>query len=353
MLVYVFSYLFITFFGVNFYFAKLQVKFKFFYLFCLLLPAFLFAILKGNVGVDSIFYLNLFQDYQNGNPGNINYEPGFLFISKVISQINSNPYFGVASIASISTLLLIKFFSKSIETLMLFILVFFPIFYVDFTMNGIRYGLSFSIAAWAIYFLNKKKFLIFLIISIISISIQYSSIVLISVFASNLMKKRYFIFLVVVIISLLYFSGFLNVFLTYLYDKKDSYSELISPGVFSGIGPLIEFFLIFIFFIQNTRKSSNRKLLYLISGLEVLSFVLSKFSYAGLRFQSLFLFALILFIYYNIDELKENVTFFIKQMLFLSIFAFGLFLKNISIAVEDDLTPFLPYKFFWQENSLP
>ena len=91
------------------------------------------------------------------------------------------------------------------------------------------------------------------------------------------------------------------------------------------------------------------RILYLILILEIISFIIAKFTYAGLRFQNLFLFVLLVFVVQNLNLL--NFKTFSKKLIFISCLSLILFVKNISTIAPDDISPFLPYKFYWEERN--
>ncbi|MFP3597590.1 EpsG family protein [Chryseobacterium sp. SIMBA_029] len=348
---YLIPYIYIFFLWINYYFNKVDFQRKNLLLFVFLLPAFLIAVLRGNIGTDTFFYLGLFSLHEKGMVTD-GYEPGFLLLTFLISKLGLGARFGVALISVITSFLLIKLFSRSKETIALFVVVFFPIFYFDFTMNGIRYGLSFALAAWAVHYLYEKKYLYTTILSVVAISIQYSALLIVLVFISNLIKKKYiFIFLGIFLVLMTLTSTF-DFFLDHLAGKQKSYSHIQSPGAFSGIGPLIQFLFIYFCFLFYSDKKSSKKLLHIILILEIISFIIAKFTYAGLRLQTTFLFTLIIYILNNIDLLEiKNRSMFMFRMIIISLFSTAMFMKNItSVGDEEQLTPFLPYKFFWEQS---
>ena len=231
--------------------------------------------------------------------------------------------------------------------MILFSLLLFPIFFYDMTMNSLRYGLSFSICAVALDALYNKKNLLFILLSILAISIQYSSFLIVLVFTIFKLERKYLIGLIVLIAVAI---PFLALNISYLYDKQDAYKDIYSPGAASGVGPLLLFSIIFITYYFDAGEGRPSKLLFLILALEMASFALAKITYAGLRLQMLFLFTLILLIkqeYFLIKKKRE----YLLILLLVGNFAFLLTARALSTVVEDQTTPSIPYKFFWQERN--
>ena len=98
-------------------------------------------------------------------------------------------------------------------------------------------------------------------------------------------------------------------------------------------------------YTSNTRPNN---LLILILIFEGLSFLLTKVSYAGLRFQLIFLFALILLIKQEQNIITDKRSFF-KFMFFIGLIGFMITMKNITFIDEEAESTYVPYRFFWEE----
>ena len=78
---------------------------------------------------------------------------------------------------------------------------------------------------------------------------------------------------------------------------------------------------------------------------------MAKFTYAGLRFQGVFMYCMILYFKYNFDGIEpRHMKKYVYVLILLSIIGMLLFIKNILGVVDGDISPFLPYKFFWEEQ---
>ena len=215
-------------------------------------------------------------------------------------------------------------------------------------MNTLRAGLAFALSAIAVDSLDRKKNLKFVVFALLSIFTQYSSFLIILFFLVFKLEKKYLIGLLVLVAIILTFGlSFFADNLSYLYHKQDAYKDIISPSGISGLAPLILFLLIFTSFVVYTFDTRSNALLILLLVFEVLSFLLAKISYAGLRFQLLFLFALILLIKQE-QELITNKRSFFKIMLILGLIGFVLTMRNITAINDDFEASFVPYQFFWE-----
>lgn len=350
MIYYIFPYFYVLFFSLLIYLGNVK-SVKVWHIFLLLLPAILVFALRGNVGTDTYYYLGLLDDYMHYGESEARYEPGFEFLGKFLIYLGLSPRIALASIGLITTLLLCKAFSASKRQMLVLVLLVFPLYFFDFTMNGIRYGLSFSLAAVAIDKLYLKKYSSAAIWGLIAISMQYSAALVILPFVGALVKKRYIIiFISLLILSYLAAPAAFNLFTDRIAGKTDAYSEITSPSIFSGLAPLFVVFVMYISFLNFNKNNHYSKLIHIILLLEFLSFIMAKFTYAGLRFQGVFMYSMILYLKSNVDSIEpQHIKKFIYILVILSIVGILIFIKNISGIAEGDMSPFLPYKFFWEE----
>lgn len=348
MIFYIFPYLIILLFSFYLRGLKANKRISVVIILLILLPAILIFLLRGDVGTDTFNYLEYYRLKASEATGVKEFEPGFEFLSSFFITIGISERSFVNSIALITTLFIAFSFSGVKDKVILFFLVFFPLFFYDFTMNGLRYGLGFSIAAIAIDNYYKKNKLWFTFFSLSAVLVQYSSFLLILVFLLEKLKTKYLIVLALSLVTILaLFWNYFEILFLYLTLKQEAYKEVAAPGITSGIAPLFIFLILGLSFIKNVPKDSNLKGIYILFFFEFFSFLISKISYAGLRFQSLFLFALVIYLKNNF-YLIQNKNKYFKVMIFISFIAFFIFLKNVNTDVEDNQSPFLPYKFFWE-----
>ncbi|WP_227562722.1 EpsG family protein [Acinetobacter calcoaceticus] len=321
-------------------------------MFVLLMPAVLVFALRGNVGTDTYYYLALLDDYMYYGESAAKYEPGFEFLGKILIYLGLSPRIALASIGLITTLLLCKSFSASKRQMLVLMLLVFPLYFFDFTMNGIRYGLSFSLAAIAVDKLYLKKYRSATMWAVIAISMQYSAALVILPFVGTLVKKRYiFIFISLLVLAYLTSPTLFSLFTDRISGKTDAYSEIFSPSLLSGLAPLLIVLVLYTAFLYFNKNNFSSKLIHIILLLEILSFIMAKFTYAGLRFQGVFMFCMILYLKHSIDAININhIRKFVYVLILLSLIGIILFIKNIYVTVDGDMSPYLPYKFFWEEQ---
>lgn len=326
------------------YISKLKLKSYATFLFFACLPAILIAVLSGDSGTDKESYYAWIGNTFNGNIEKVVYEPGFKYFTLFLSYIEPNVYFIIPVISFLTSYLLIVSFSANKWQLLVFTFFVFPYFYFDMTMNGLRYGLSFALATFAAAQLSKEKknTFLFFVFALLAISMQYSSFIIVALiyFSQVKLKKVHLIFLVVVgyaVANILDFKYFDN--------KMDVYNDISRPSGISGLSPLILFLTVFIFNWYIQKKLSV--IYFIILMLEILSFFLSLKSYSGLRFQTLMMFTLMIFIAHF-----QTPPVFKKRLLsiFFLIACLSLSLKMRNFMNEEKFveTPFIPYEFFWE-----
>ena len=350
MIYYIIPYIFAILSSIFFYFSN--KKNSFFISFICLLPASFIVLFRGNVGTDTDVYLRFYRELIRNADYDPSFERGFTFLSKFIVNLGANEGQGVATIGLLTIILLCVCFSENYDKLLIFTLLIFPTFFYDMTMNGLRYGLSFALIAIAVQNLYKRRKIVFIIISLMAFTIQSSSLFIFIIFFIGEFPLKVIVISLIVAIIAIYLSTFSIIDLDYFYGKQDMYKDLYSPDISSGLSPLIIFLSIyftFLFFCKNELNRLN-KVIHIILLLEILAFILAKFSYAGLRFQMVFLFSLILFISNNFNLLQDK-TKIMYYFGLIGIVSFLITIKHFNYNDDEVASPFLPYKFYWDEPN--
>lgn len=328
-----------------------EIRSTFFTTILCLLPSILIVILRGNVGTDTYTYLGYFKELIKDINYDSSFEKGFIGFSVILINLGLNERQCIAIIGLATTIILAYCFSSSTEKFTVFILLLYPIFFYDMTMNGLRYGLAFALSTLAIHNLIKDRLWLFILYSLLAASIQISSILILIIFLTGQFSFKHLSVLFILSISLIYvINYFWTIDLSYFYSKQDMYKDLVAPEGLSGLSPLILFLLIYFCFLlfYEGKIIEIQKQIHIILILELLSFILSKISYSGLRFQMLFLFALMVFVSNNIDLSKNRFKITCCYCI-ISMISFIITLKHFNYYDAQVLSPFLPYTFFWNE----
>ena len=127
----------------------------------------IFAIVAGlryNVGVDHLTYLRFYEEFsKQGWTTRETFEPGFLFIMKVFTELNLHFFFFFAFLAAIQ-LFFIYFALRKQKQLLPYIGLFIMLgpYFLDW-MNGIRQCIAMCIFVLSIEFIQKRKFILYIL----------------------------------------------------------------------------------------------------------------------------------------------------------------------------------------------
>ncbi|MDP1522641.1 MAG: EpsG family protein [Methylotenera sp.] len=307
-----------------------------------LLPAILVAVLRGDVGTDTVSYLEMSSKLlENSDTGyqDINVEIGFYWILKSLVFLLNDARLPINLLSFIIAIYSYFLFFKEKQRILIYSFLIFPIFFFDMSMNGLRYGLAFLLAKHASDMYENNKNPMSLALMVLCVSIQMSGILVFLLLQLKRIKLSNFAFLVPIIFIFLY------IFEERLLEKYASYQEFSSPSLYSGIFPLFIFASCYgVLVFSKVRKIATINILFFA---EVSSFLLAKFSYAGLRFQFLILF--VLFCLIADIKLREYKNKSVVIALFIVIGLCGFLgkLKNFTDEYTYAATPFLPYELFW------
>ncbi len=360
MLFYIIPYLFILFFITKYKRAGYDFTLSKIWIFSMLIPALLLVVLRGNIGTDTYTYLSFFEHLEPFDTYN-DYEPGFEFFASILVSLGFSARLCVAIIGVITTFFLVLSFSKTKESILLFFLLLFPLFFYDMTMNGLRYGLAFSIVSYGLLKLHEQKYIISISFLFVGFLFQYTAIFIILPFVMSYIQNRKYLILISILMFLLLLNPTLfDLVLSHAIDKQDAYAYMYAPSKTTGLFPLTLSIILYLSYITLFKGLRYSKIIHVVFILEVFSYFITKFSYAGVRFQTLFLYAIILYLNFNFNsrnsEIDSNVwtarlSSYINIVYMMGIIAFLFTLKNISSTIWTDevLSPFLPYRFFWQE----
>lgn len=362
MLYYIVPYLFIFFFITKYKRVRYDFVLSKVFIYILLIPSLLLVVLRGNIGTDTYTYLSFFEHLLPFDT-NDDFEPGFEFFASILVSLGFSARLCVAIIGIIITYFLVLSFSKNKESVLLFLLLVFPLFFYDMTMNGLRYGMAFSIVSYGLLRLQQQKYISSIPFLLIGFLFQYTAIFIILPFVMSYIHNRKYLILISISMTLLLLnSSFLDLVLSHAIDKQDAYAYMFAPSKTTGLFPLIFSIILYLSYIVIFKGFSYSKIIHVLFILELFSFLITRISYAGVRFQTLFLYAILLYLNFNLNlnlrssEIESSdktarLNIFLSIVYVLGIIAFLFTLKNISntIWVDEVLSPFLPYRFFWQE----
>ena len=312
------------------------------------IPLFLLSTLKGLVGTDTLAYYDSIRSYLEGWGDLSEFEPGFYFLIKTLSQFIQDPIVVINIVAGINAILFFKMLKGDASVLLLLVAALVPAFYYDFTMNGLRMGfaLPLTIMAYERFISNKK--LVALFYFLIAFSFHYSAIFLLFCLVVPLLSELNFkklLFSLSGLVVAFYIFG--DLLLERLVDKVDFYGQLQAPGTMSGGFPLLLSVVLLLFSLLNNRVLNNLVIAHLLLLiLQMAMFGVTTVSYGGLRLQLIVMFSHV-YLYCVRDALIMKR----KALILQSFFFFTLFASwkiRAFLSEQSSGSTFLPYLFIWE-----
>lgn len=304
-----------------------------------LTPSFFIAIFRGLTGIDTPTYLRIIEnlsidDFQE----KYSTEPGFYLLSYSINYFTKNNVITLSIITALFCSIFYFAFSKNKRSIFICCSLIFPYFFFDMSMNGIRYGFSFCLAVIALNNRENKYFIPFVISSLLF----HSSSIFIFLFL-EFSKKIKGNFLKIALFSIFALSFFaLNI--DYLSEKFGQYLNYSTPNESSGISSVITTLLIS--FIYLTFIRNNNLLVILLLVTTAFGYIVSQYSYAGLRILNIINFIAMISIIYNTDENTKYSFLLNTSLISTGLICFSFKMRNF-LNPGDSEAPFIPYLFMW------
>ncbi|MBN8844744.1 MAG: EpsG family protein [Sphingomonadales bacterium] len=306
-------------------------------------PMFLLILQRGLVGTDSAVYVQEFDVIRYRGLLASAFEPGFSLIIEILSWILSDP-FQILILLGAATAIIMFVAGMILErSPLLLMTIVLPYFMFDMTMNGLRYGLAFSIIALGAAGLARGRLHLFIVCAVIASSIQITAALLaFCLWALVEVRIRTFAGVAIgVAIAFLLFGD-------YIEGKVSDNEDLIGLGGLAGVAPLAVSLIILAALKSKGRNIvENQLALLAMLAMQIIAFIVSRYYYVGLRLQGLFLFLLYLYaaIMIGKSSLEASKTFLLRWSLVLAaLISSASRIKNFN----DDFigpSPFNPYYF--------
>lgn len=189
--------------------------------------------LRDGIG-DTGMYKHLYQQVIDGTVGEGAYEEGFLFFLSILTKISEDPQLMIFVTSFITQGLIIWFLRKYSSYFELELFMYIASGFFLTTMNGIRQALAASIMLLGTSFLINRKFLPYLILTLLMSTFHQSALIMIPVYfiVDNDRWSKDFVRTIFILVIVVAFGG---VILNYGFQllegtKYEAYSEFDEGG---------------------------------------------------------------------------------------------------------------------------
>jgi hypothetical protein len=320
------------------------------------LPLILIPVLRGEVGTDTVNYIGNAQYVIWWNEQDTKgFEFGYGFLVQLLAMVTDDPHVVVAIISLLAAVLFFAMLHMWDNGQCILSLMLIPACFYNFTMNGLRMGIAFPLAAIAILQLEKKRLLLFYILAFAAISVQMTAAILLPMLMLARIRvklsRKGTLYGLILGLSILgpayYFLGDKlaeKILLYYLYST--SYLGSGTPSSSSGLSLII----ISAACIVVALCLPDKRHRYLGLGflcIQVAFFGITQLSYAGVRFQAMALFAQLLGLSFGTKRPIQRGQ--LAVVLLLCCLTFSAFARNASSNVGE-VSAFIPYRFVWESQ---
>lgn len=312
-----------------------------------MLPMIALALLRGNVGVDTAFYLFQIRSLLAARQLLGQLEPLFEATALLFGGITNDARTILALFGLLCTAALIVAGLRLERKPWIFALAIVPQFYFDMTMNGIRYGISFSLVYLAASFLVLGKRKIYWLVVATATLFQLSGGAM-ALLLYALVERRW---------RAIVYGGIgamiiAVVFRDYLLLKMEAYAFIQIASGTAGLVPLSVCLLTLLLWVVTPALRRDASIMiFTLLALSLMAFFISRFTYAGLRFLELLTFlifvALACHLRLNNIRLRAPV---ITMLCLIGVIGFAFKLRNFQSG-EYLESPFIPYHFYWEAEQ--
>lgn len=207
--------------------------------------------LRSGIG-DTPAYVHTYNLIGPGYDSNGGYEPGFIFILKVLKSISKDPQLMIFALGVVTTVLyvwIMRQYSKCFE-LSVFMYVASGFYLV--TMNGIRQCLAGAILFAATTFIIKGRFKSYLLVTLLMYTVHNSALVMIPIYFIARMEpwsKNIYRVLVLFLIGMIFYGPLMSI-VGQMSDKAATYTTDFNEGGANILRVIIYVVPVFFAFIK-------------------------------------------------------------------------------------------------------
>lgn len=243
------------------------------------------AFARGDVGTDTLAYESLVTVFAQST-GWIGIEPGFIAYVRLADFISDNTILIARGLSLIfGGLILIFCMRASRDELFVMLAYFAPNYFFQMSMNGLRIGIATVAFICAVQLIRRGRKMHAMVYLGVALAFHVSIVFAIVLMSFTVIKVSRARSMMIPAISFVLTLGIIAVAQEYIGDKVDAYTEIVSPGLFSGLSPIARIFLIVMAAWSLPLVAAEKKWVFATILLAtLLSYAMSTQSYAGLRF---------------------------------------------------------------------
>lgn len=305
------------------------------------------SVFRGNVGTDTAAYEKIVGSMREGISGGL--EPGFVALTNGLIHIGLSDMAAVRFFSALYVVTLIVYVIRADKReLAISIIYYVPSFFYTYSMNALRIGIAVNILLLSFQKFNNSSKYVKLLFGSLSILFHYSAIIpyiylVWSRFSTKLIKALPWLLL-----ALLCLFPLIFLLENYISQKINLYRSMESPSALSGIVYVFSVSIIAISICFSDLK--REKLSTAITGVSLIifAFIISRFTYAGLRIMELVATIYPFVVSVKFDEQKRQFNAVFIIALFVAGFANAIFVfRRFVVDPGTGSSPWLPYEWLF------
>jgi hypothetical protein len=251
------------------------------------------AFLRGRVGTDTLNYEKMLLGFVSGYTWD-GREPGFVLLGWLLAHITPSIEIAVRAVSFVFFFLLAWFVLRSDRNERDFLLLYvLPVFAYNYSMNALRAALAFCFVLLAVQALRREGKAKAIGLGAVGLTFHYSALVPLVYLG---LAQRSWLRLANLAWAgmLVSMSGAVLVFAqTYFMDKVSAYTDFHRPSALSGLSILVPLALLLTgVALGRLPKEEKWKLLILACAALAFAWVVTQYTYAGLRVLDLLAYAI-------------------------------------------------------------
>lgn len=269
----------------NFFFEKRKNGEKIYLILTFLILTLISGLRNYTVGVDTVVYVNFFENLKNISFQNLNllrYEYGFSLFCKVISIITDDYHVFLFLVSAFINFSVVHFINNNSRNKFLSLLMFVLCNYYFSYMNIMRQALAISIVLFSLEFLKKNKLLQFTILVILASQFHFSAIIcLVLIFLNKFeFSRRHLPVITLLSILAFVYGNTVFAFFASLSPRLSSYigTDYSSNNYFGALfeALIIVVQMLFGFVVEKSRykkEDKQHRQLFINGGIEIATII--------------------------------------------------------------------------------